>query len=86
MRRYKYRAKDKKTGKAVSGSVRAENERAAGKILVDQGYVPQKLVEDETTGWFAKLTDKVTAKQRIIFTRQFATLIGAGLQIGRAHV
>ncbi len=81
MRRYKYRAKDKKTGKAVSGSVRAENERAAGKILVDQGYVPQKLVEDETTGWFAKLTDKVTAKQRIIFTRQFATLIGAGLPL-----
>jgi len=81
VRRYRYKAKDKKTGKIVSGSVQAENERAAGKALVEQGYVPQKLAEDGNTGPFAALTNKVTAKQRIIFTRQFATLIGAGLPL-----
>lgn len=81
MRRYKYKAKDKKTGKIVNGSVQAENERAAGKILVEQGYVPQKVAEDEAGGLFAKFTNKVSAKQRIIFTRQFATLIGAGLPL-----
>lgn len=81
MRRYRYRAKDRKTGKVVSGTVQAESERAAGKTLVEQGYVPQKVSEDEVTGLFARFTNKVSAKQRIIFTRQFATLIGAGLPL-----
>lgn len=81
MRRYKYKAKDKKTGKLVNGSVQTENERAAGKILVEQGYIPQKLTEDEAGGLFSKFTNKVSSKQRIIFTRQFATLIGAGLPL-----
>lgn len=81
MRRYRYRAKDRKTGKTVSGTVQAESERAAGKTLVEQGYVPQKVSEDEVTGLLARFTNKVSAKQRIIFTRQFATLIGAGLPL-----
>lgn len=81
MKRYTYKAKDKKTGRVVSGTVQADNERAAGRILLDQGYVPQKLKEDTVEGFLAKLTNKVSAKQRIIFTRQFATLIGAGLPL-----
>lgn len=84
MKRYSYKAKDKKTGRVVSGHVQAESERVAGKILVDQGYVPQKLVEDKPKGLFSKLQNKVTAKQRVIFTRQFATLIGAGLPLSTA--
>lgn len=81
MKRYTYKAKDKKTGRVVSGTVQADNERAAGRILLDQGYVPQKLREDTIEGFWAKLTNKVSTKQRIIFTRQFATLIGAGLPL-----
>lgn len=81
MKRYNYKAKDKKTGRMVSGSVQAENERAAGRILIDQGYVPQKVSLDDKSGWFAKFQNKVSNKQRIIFTRQFATLIGAGLPL-----
>lgn len=81
MKRYNYKAKDKKTGRVVSGSVQAENERAAGRILLDQGYIPQKVSEEKNDGFFARFSNKVTAKQRIIFTRQFATLIGAGLPL-----
>lgn len=81
MRRYTYRAKDRKTGRVVSGSVQAESERAAGKILIEQGYIPQRVVEEDNTGWLAKLRNKVSSKQRIVFTRQFATLVGAGLPI-----
>ncbi len=84
MKRYNYKAKDKKTGKVVSGSVQAENERAAGRILIDQGYIPQRVVEEDKTGFFAKLQNKVTNKQRITFTRQFATLIGAGLPLSNS--
>ncbi len=82
MIRYKYRAKDRKTGKTVSGTVQAENEQAAGKILVDQGYVPQK-VTAEGGGLFAK-PDKMSTKQRIVFTRQLATLVGAGLPLSNS--
>lgn len=83
MRRYNYRAKDRKTGRVVSGSIQAETEQAAGKILIDQGYIPQK-VQAEDEGFFARFNNKVTGKQRIIFTRQFATLIGAGLPLSNS--
>lgn len=83
MRRFNYKAKDRKTGRVVSGTVQAENEQAAGRILIGQGYLPQKVkVEDE--GLFARFQQKVTAKERIAFTRQFATLIGAGLPLSNS--
>lgn len=82
MIRYKYKAKDRKTGRTVSGTVQAENEQAAGKILVDQGYVPQRVVA-EGGGLFAK-PDKMSTKQRIVFTRQLATLVGAGLPLSNS--
>ena len=84
MRRYTYKAKDKKTGRTISGSVQAESEHAAGRILIEQGYVPQKVTEESKGGFFAKLSNRVTGKQRIIFTRQLATLIGAGLPLSMA--
>lgn len=84
MKRYNYKAKDKKSGRIITGSVQAENERAAGRILLEQGYIPQKVSEEDKTGFFARLNNKVTGKQRIIFTRQFATLIGAGLPLSAA--
>lgn len=84
VKRYNYKAKDKKSGRIVSGSVQAENERAAGRILLEQGYIPQKVSEEDKTSFFARLNNKVSSKQRIIFTRQFATLIGAGLPLSAA--
>lgn len=84
MKRFTYKAKDKKTGRVVSGHVQAESERVAGRILVDQGYVPQKVVEEKPDGFFSRWQNRVTAKQRVIFTRQFATLIGAGLPLSTA--
>lgn len=81
MKRYTYKARDRKTGRVVTGSVQAENEHAAGRILVDQGYIPQKVREEKAEGFFSRFSNKVSNKQRIIFTRQFATLIGAGLPL-----
>lgn len=82
MRRYNYKAKDRKTGKIVSGSVQAESERAAGRILIDQGYSPQKITEENENGLFGKR--KVSGKERIIFTRQLATLVGAGMPLSNS--
>lgn len=80
MRRFNYKAKDRKTGRIVNGTVQAETEQAAGKILVDQGYLPQRVIE-EGEGLFGRANRKVTSKERIAFTRQFATLIAAGLPL-----
>lgn len=79
MRRFRYRAKDRKTGNIVSGNIQAENEQAAGKILVDQGYIPQRVMAEDA-GLFAQGV-KMNTKQRIVFTRQLATLVGAGLPL-----
>lgn len=79
MLRYDYKAKDKQTGKIIKGSIQAEDEQTAGKLLLEQGYIPQSLSEH---GDGPLSSGKhVTAKDRITFTRQMATLIGAGLPL-----
>ncbi len=79
MRRFKYHAKDKSTGKITKGIIQAEDEQTAGHLLIEQGYVPQSLTE-EGTG-ILDSQGRVTNKDRITFTRQLATLIGAGLPL-----
>lgn len=81
MKRYNYRAKEKRTGKFVKGNIQAENERTAGKLLVEQGYIPESIVEEGANGVLAKAAYKITTKDRIMFTRQFSTLVGAGLPL-----
>ena len=84
MRRFNYKARDSKTGKAVKGAIQAENEMSAGKLLLEQGYVPDSIIEEDTNGWIGKIKTRISAKDRIVFTRQFATLIGAGLPLSNA--
>ncbi len=84
MKRYTYRATEKRTGKVIKGSIQAETERAAGKLLLDQGYVPDKLTEEGSKGLISKVQSRVPTKDRIVFTRQFATLIAAGLPLARS--
>lgn len=79
MKRYNYKAKEKETGKIVKGSVQAETESIAGRLLIDQGYIPQTVTE-EGTGLLSGM-NHVTTKDRIMFTRQLSTLIGAGLPL-----
>ena len=79
MKRFDYKAKDKETGKIIKGSIQADTEQTAGKLLIDQGYIPQSVVEhgDGPLG----NAKHVTSKDRITFTRQMATLVGAGLPL-----
>lgn len=83
MRRYNYRAKDRRTGKVLKGSIQAESERAAGKLLIERGYIPDRLTE-EGSGLFEGVGNKVPTKEKIVFSRQFATLIGAGLPMANS--
>ena len=83
MKRFTYRAKEQSTGNSIKGTIQAENERTAGKLLLDRGYIPES-VKEEGTGFLSKAQSKVTANDRITFTRQFATLIGAGLPVAQS--
>ena len=79
MRRFNYKARDKETGKIIKGNIQAETEQIAGRLLIEQGFIPQSVTEDKK-GLLGK-DSRVTSKDRITFTRQLATLIGAGLPL-----
>ena len=84
MRRFSYKARDAKTGKTVKGAIQAENERTAGKLLIEQGFTPEKITEEDDGGIFARFSGKIKNKDKNVFTRQFATLIGAGLPLSNS--
>lgn len=79
MKRFNYKAKDKETGKQIRGNIQAETEQIAGSLLINQGYIPESLTE-QGASIFSK-GSRITTKDRITFTRQMATLIGAGLPL-----
>ncbi len=81
MKRFNYKAKEKETGKSVKGSIQAEDEQTAGRLLIEQGYIPSSVVEEGTSPLGIKLKGRVTSKDQVMFTRQLSTLIGAGLPI-----
>lgn len=80
MKRFTYKAKDRKTGHIVKGVIQADTEKAAGRLLLNQGYVPDQ-IKEESAGILQKFANRITTKDKLVFTRQFATLIGAGLPI-----
>lgn len=85
MRKYYYEAKDSSNNKIVKSIVQAESEHAAGKLLIEQGYMPLNIKSaDEAGGLLGKLTNRITTKDKIIFLRQLSTLIGAGLPLAQS--
>lgn len=84
MRTFNYQARDNKTGKVVKSTVKAENEIAAGKLLLEQDLVPIHISEEGSGGIFRKMTTAIRLKDRLVFSRQLSTLIGAGLPITQA--
>ena len=81
MKRFTYKAKEQGSSKVIKGTIQAESERAAGKLLMDRGYIPES-IRDEADG--VMKSKKVSANARITFTRSFATLIGAGLPLAQS--
>ncbi|HTK39369.1 MAG TPA: type II secretion system F family protein [Patescibacteria group bacterium] len=85
MRKFHYEARDQSTNKIVKSIVQAESEHAAAKTLIQQGFMPLSIKsEEDTKNIFAKLTSRITNKDRVIFLRQLSTLIGAGLPLAQS--
>lgn len=85
MKKFAYEARDRATNKLVKASLQAESENAAAQLLVKQGFVPLSIKEQIGDGsLLARITGRITTKDRVVFTRQLATLIGAGLPLSQS--
>jgi type IV pilus assembly protein PilC len=78
---FKYNVRDK-TGKVVSGKLEGENRDAVATKLRQMGYIILDLDEDRLAK-LNKITFGTTIKTKdiTIFSRQFATMINAGLSL-----
>lgn len=80
---YNYTARDPSTGQKISAQVQADNEAAAAKLIQKEGLAPLKVVAQgsENRNFLSKFKNRIKAKDKIIFSRQLATLINAGLPL-----
>lgn len=85
MKKFTYEARDQASNKIVKSTIQAESETSAARLLIKQGFVPLNIKEQVGDGsFFARLTGRITTKDRVVFTRQLATLIGAGLPLSQS--
>lgn len=85
MKRFHYEARDRATDKIISADVQAETENAAAKLLMAQGFTPIKISEvNEAANLLVRLGNRITTKDKIVFSRQLATLIAAGIPLSQS--
>jgi type II secretory pathway component PulF len=76
-------------GATVSGVVEADSTEMVADILFTKGYVPSTVTEKKASsesGWrekLRKITNHVPAKDLIIFTKQFRSMLRAGVPLMR---
>jgi type IV pilus assembly protein PilC len=76
---YTYQARNASTGEKVKAQVQADNEKAAVKLIRDQGFSPLELKLEKNAR--VSRFQRVRTKDRVLFSRQLATLINAGLPL-----
>lgn len=85
MRKFNYEAKDTISNKVVKAVVQAESEHQAAKLLIDRGLNPTSIKEaDLGSSLLDRLTHRISTKDKVVFTRQLATLIAAGLPLSQS--
>ncbi|NCS83317.1 type II secretion system F family protein, partial [Candidatus Saccharibacteria bacterium] len=85
MKKFTYEARDQATNKIVKSTIQAESERLAAQLLIKQGFVPLSVREQGSdTSFFGRLRGRITTKDKVMFTRQLATLLGAGLPLSQS--
>lgn len=80
---YKFTARDPATGKKISSEIQAANEKAAAKLIHEQGYAPIEIkpFDDDSKNPISKFKSHVRIKDKVLFSRQLSTLINAGLPL-----
>lgn len=79
---FHYTARDPATGQYVKAEVQAENEQSASQLIRKEGLVPIDIaLSEHTVVGFGKFFNKIKIKEKVLFSRQLATLINAGLPL-----
>ncbi len=83
---FNYTAKDRADNSKITGKISADNQMAAAEILKSKNLFPIKITPVSSGNSLTSLSlfNKVSPKKRVIFTRQLATLVKAGLPITQA--
>lgn len=82
---FAYVARDTATNKLVKSTVQADSEGAAAKLLMSRNLVPTEIVlEADKASFLDKIKNRVSTKDRVIFSRQLSTLINAGLPLAQS--
>jgi type IV pilus assembly protein PilC len=85
VRKYTYEARDQASNKIVKSTIQADSESSAAQLLSKQGFVPLNIREQVGDGSFiSRITGRISTKDKVVFTRQLATLIGAGLPLSQS--
>lgn len=79
---FHYTARDPATGKLVKADVQAADEQAAAKLIREEGYAPLEIsTGSKGAAGLMDRFNRVTVKDKVLFSRQLATLINAGLPL-----
>ena len=79
---YEYTARDGSTGKKVQSTVKADSEGAAAKLIAKEGLSPVSIkLQGGDKSAVGTFKNRVSTKDRVLFARQLATLVGAGLPL-----
>lgn len=78
---FNYEAKDAKTGKKIKAQVQADNEQAAAKLIREQGFTPLSITAEKDGLLGGRFHSRIRTKDKVLFSRQLATLINAGLPL-----
>lgn len=81
---YSYKARDTSTGKIVRGTIQGNSEAAAGRALMAQGMVPLGDLKIAGEGPLSNMNSRVASKDLVVFTRQLATMLNAGLPLAQS--
>ncbi len=80
---FKYTARDPKTGRKITSTVQADSEASAAKLITSMGLAPLEIISKDAVdkGPLAFIKNHIGTKDRVLFTRQLATLINAGMPL-----
>lgn len=82
---FTYTARDQATNKIVKSTVQAESQAEAAKLLMARNLIPHEIaIQQDNGGLFGFLKNRVASKDKVVFTRQLATLINAGLPLAKS--
>jgi type IV pilus assembly protein PilC len=78
---YKYTARDSATGKMVNAEITADSAQSAAQQLRQQGLSPLNITVSGEGGGIGNWRHRIKTKDKVLFSRQLATLINAGLPL-----